>query len=166
HLALTLNVNIQQQVIAALRCLIEHRFGCPIVVAKHIGIFKEFVVPDHSFELIAGYKVVFTAVLLASPGRARGIGNGKLQVRNKFAELIHQRGFPGAGWGGDNVENPAHSMFCTCSRHFSISDFISRPNSVMRSPSPATPEVFESRVLASRLSSCKRKSSFLPTSPP
>src|SRR5206468_4576498 len=121
---------------------------------------------NHGLKFLARNEVVLAAILLAAARQTCGVRDGKLQVRHVLAQLIHQRGFAGAGRCGDNVSNAAHSRFCTCSRHFSISDFISSPSSVMRNPSPATPEVLESSVLASRFSSCKRKSSFLPTSPP
>src|SRR6201999_2269324 len=48
------------------------------------------------------------------------------------------------------VPQECYSRFCTCSRAFSISDFIPRPKSVMREPFPLTPPVFESSVFASR----------------
>src|SRR5262245_50850635 len=101
--------------------------------------------------------MIFAAVLFAAAGRTRGKRDRELQVAYVLPQLIDQRGFAGSGGSGDDVEYAAHSRFCTCSRHFSISDFICSPSSVMRSPSPATPDVFESRVLASRFSSCSRK---------
>ena len=55
-------------------------------------------------------------------------------------------------------------MFCTCSRSFSISDLISSASCVISRPSASLPGVFESSVLVSRCISCRRKSSFLPTS--
>ena len=68
--------------------------------------------------------------------------------------------------GAEMMKTRRHSMFCTCSRAFSISAFIASPSSVIFRASPASPEVLESSVLASRFISCNRKSSFLPTSPP
>src|SRR5262249_40466958 len=121
---------------------------------------------NHRFKPIARNEVIFAAVLLAATRETRGKRYRKLQMLDIFAQLIHERRLAGAGRRRDDIKCAAHSRFCTCSRHFSISDFICRPSSVMRSPSPATPEVFESSVLASRFSSCSRKSSFLPTSPP
>src|ERR1039458_9021535 len=85
-------------------------------------------------------------------------------MTNHLEQFVHQRGFTRTRWRGNNV-NDAHSRFCTCSRDFSISDFISKPISVTFKASPARPEVFESRVFASRFISCSRKSIFLPTSP-
>lgn len=52
----------------------------------------------------------------------------------------------------------SYSIFCTCSRSFSISFFISTPRWAM----PAL-EIFEARVLTSRKNSCRRKSSRRPT---
>src|SRR5205807_4369593 len=99
-------------------------------------------------------------------GRAGGEGDRELQVGHELTHFVDQRGFPRTRWGRNDVQNSAHSMFCTCSLHFSMSDFICNPNSVMRRASPAIPDVLESSVLASRFNSCKRRSSFLPTSPP
>src|SRR5262249_3315397 len=146
--------------------LLQHRPRRSVIVAEHLRVLQELAPLDHGFKFAARDEVIFPAILLAAPGRAGGEGYGELQVRHILAQLIHKRGLAGAGGCRDDIEYAAHSRFCTCSRHFSISAFICRPSSVMRRPSPATPEVFESRVLASRLSSCKRKSSFLPTSPP
>ena len=83
-----------------------------------------------------------------------------------LAQFVGERRLARTGRRRDDEDDSAHSRFCTCSRAFSISDFMARPSSVMRSASPATPVVFDNRVLASRFISCSRKSSFLPTSPP
>src|SRR5690348_3094692 len=137
-----------------------------VVIAENIGVFEEFVAPQHVFESLARNKVVFASVLLAASRRARCVGNGELQVRDEFTDLVNERSFAGAGRCRDHVDDAAHSRFCTCSRDFSIADFIRNPSSVMRMASPAIPVVFESIVLASRFISCSRKSSRLPTSPP
>ena len=92
------------------------------------------------------------------PGSSRRLGN--------------ERGFARTAGAGDDEDDwlarrrHDHSMFCACSRNFSISDLISRARSVMARPEASTPGVLERRVLASRCISCKRKSSFLPISPP
>jgi hypothetical protein len=54
-----------------------------------------------------------------------------------------------------------YSRFCTCSRSCSIATFISTEMFVSSSAA-----AFEPSVFASRSSSCIRKSSRLPTSPP
>src|SRR5206468_12616160 len=46
----------------------------------------------------------------------------------------------------------AHSMFCTCSRSFSISALISSASPVIASASFSTPGVLDNRVFASRRS--------------
>src|SRR5262249_35667199 len=141
-----------------------------VIVPEDVGVFEEFVLIAHAFELLARDEVVFAAVLFRSAWRARGVADGEIQVGDALADLIHQRRLSRPRRRGDNEHQTvwllAHSTFCACSRDFSISDFIVRPSSVMRRPSPLTPAVLESSVLASRFISCKRKSSFLPTSPP
>src|SRR5205823_14889400 len=133
---------------------------------ENLGILQELACLPHLFEHLVRHEKVFAAILLATAWSTRGIGNGKFQIRHDFAQLVGQRGFAGAGRSRNNEDNTAHSRFCTCSRNFSTSDFICKPSSVIRSASPATPEVFDSSVLVSRFISCRRKSSFLPTSPP
>src|SRR5208337_5527515 len=119
----------------------------------------------HGFKFFSRDEEIFLAVLFASTRRARGVRNREVQVTNHLEQFVHQRRFTRTRWRGNNV-NDAHSRFCTCSRDFSISDFISRPISVTFKASPARPEVLESIVLASRFISCNKKSIFLPTSPP
>src|SRR3546814_5192204 len=51
------------------------------------------------------------------------------------------------------IPNPGYSMFCTCSRIWSISTFNSTAMLLVRASTD-----FEPRVLASRLNSCSRKS--------
>src|SRR5208283_5847248 len=92
--------------------------------------------------------------------------DGEFQVWHDAAQLIRERGFARARRRRDDENDAAHSRFCTCSRAFSISDFMASPSPVMRKASPATPVVLDISVLVSRFISCNRKSSFLPTSPP
>src|SRR5580658_7167328 len=155
-----------------------------VVVSKNQRVLEKFVVHDHGLKFLFGHKGIFLAVLFAATRRARGVRDREIQIMNHLEQFIHQRGFARAGRRRNNVDDAhsekahsndvhsnnvhskkAHSRFCTCSRDFSISDFISRPISVTFKASPAKPEVFESMVLASRFISWSRKSIFLPTSP-
>src|SRR5215469_4279801 len=165
YLGRPLHVDVEQQVVVVLLGLAQEPARRAVVVAEHVGVLEELVVAHHAFEFLAGNKEIFAPVLLAPPGLARSVGDREIQALDQAAQLIDQGRFSGARWRRDD-EDRAHSTFCTCSRDFSISDLMDRPISVICSASPARPEVFDSRVLASRFISCSRKSSFLPTSPP
>src|SRR6185437_15087227 len=160
-----LHVNIEQQVPAALKGLLQEALGGAVVVAEHVGVFQELAACNHLLEILNGHKEILAPVLLAAARSAGGVGDGEVQVRHPLSQLVYKRGLARARRRGNDVHG-AHSMFWTCSRDFSISAFMASPSCVMRRASPATPVVLESRVLASRFISCSRKSSFLPTSPP
>src|SRR5262249_8966419 len=104
-------------------------------------MLQKFTVPHHTFKFFHGHKVILLAVLLAAPGSTRGVGNGKDQVRNQFENLVGERGFARTRRCRDDIDEWlavfAHSRFCTCSRDFSISAFISRPASVVVNAFPA-----------------------------
>src|SRR6266567_5220535 len=132
-------------------------------------MFQELAGANHLSEYFAGDEVVLLAVLLTAAERACSVGDGEIEVRNQLQQFVDQGRFPRSGWRRNDVDDGrvgAHSRFCTCSRDFSISAFIASPASVIFNASPARPEVLESRVLASRFISCRRKSSFFPISPP
>src|ERR1022692_2888034 len=138
-----------------------------IVVAEALGVLQEFVLGQHAVALFAGDEEIFAPRLLAAARRPGGIADGEFEIGNHATDLVGERGFPRARGSRDDEDvAAAHSRFCTCSRAFSISDFMANPRPVMRNASPATPVVFDIRVLASRFISCNRKSSFFPTSPP
>src|SRR5581483_12206267 len=110
-------------------------------------MFQKLVAREHVLELRTRDKIVFASLPFTSPRGSRGIGDGEFQVRHNFANALHQRGFARSR-GRRNDKYLRHSMFCTCSRAFSMSAFIPSPASVIFSASPARPAVFESRVLA------------------
>src|SRR5271167_3619542 len=149
---------------AALFALAQKPAGGAVVISEDVGILQEFVGRDHGLEFLLRNEKIFLAVLFASPLRPRGVGNRKVEALDHLEQFVDQGRFPRSRRRRHN-EDDAHSRFCTCSRAFSISDLISKPASVIFKASPAKPEVFESRVLASRFISCNRKSIFLPTSP-
>src|SRR5262249_52470045 len=146
--------------------LFQHRARCPVVVSKNFGVLQKFAVAQHIFKLAAINKMILAPVLFAATRGPCRVRDREIEIGDVFAQLVDQGRFPGTRRRRDDEANSAHSRFCTCSRHFSISAFICRPSSVMRSPSPAMPEVFASSVFASRFISCSRKSSCLPASPP
>ena len=95
-LALTLHVDIEQQVMANLFRMLQNELGSPIVFAKDLRIFQKIIARDHGLKFIARNEVVLAAILFAAARRARGVGDGKFQVRHVLAQFIHQRGFAGA----------------------------------------------------------------------
>src|SRR4029077_13087126 len=134
--------------------------------SEHLCIFQKFAARHHLLEVFLGDEIVPLAVAFRTARRPRGAGNREHRSR-KLQNFFHQRGFPRTGRPGDDQHQRlrcAHSMFCTCSRSFSISDLISSARRVISSPSASLPGVFESSVFVSRWISCSRKSSFLPIS--
>src|SRR5271156_264478 len=167
YLLRTLHVNFQNQSLVEFPGLIEPLPGSTIpVLAENTRILKKLTAVDHLLECGFRYEIVTLATALrlaGGPCRARH----RAQDVGKLQNLLHQGGFSGTRGAGDDQHQRvglSHSMFCTCSRNFSISDFISRPRRVILRPSASLPGVFESRVFDSRCISCSRKSSFLPTS--
>src|SRR5437899_9144160 len=154
-----------------LRRFVQEAARRAVVVTEDVGVLQELFAVYHLLKFIARDEVVLLAILLAPAEGTSRVGNRKVEVRNQFHQFGDERGFPGARRRGDDVHQRLvgrgiHSRFCTCSRDFSISAFMANPASVIFKASPASPDVFESRVLDSRFISCRRKSSFLPTSPP
>src|SRR5690348_11013393 len=127
-------------------------------------MFQELIIADHGLELFGLNEEILLPVMFAPAGRARRVGDGEVQVGNDLAELVDQ-GRLARSRRRRNDEYDAHSTFCTCSRAFSISDLMAKPISVILRASPASPDVLDIRVLASRFISWSRKSNFLPTSP-
>src|SRR5690242_15637399 len=136
-----------------------------VVSFKDNCVFQELIFANHLPELFTGDEEVFASILFGTTRLAGRVGDRELKVRHGAADDGNQRGFPRSGGRRDDEHIHHYSIFCTCSRAFSMSDFMASPASVILAASPANPEVLESRVLASRFISCKRKSIFLPTSP-
>src|SRR5260370_3151606 len=165
NLSRALHVDIEQQVLAVSFRFNEKVARSAVVVAENVGMFEQFIFANPFLKLLTGHEIIFAAVLFGAARLASGVRNGKFQVGNLLPDFIDQRGLARSGRRGDDEDRSHYSMFCTSWRPFSISDFMAKPASLMRSASPARPEVLESRVLASRFISCSRKSSFLPISP-
>src|SRR5580704_5772069 len=167
YLQSSLHVNFENQIF-----FLRFRFSQTLarsavpVLSEHLRVLQEIPALHHFLKLRLGDKIVPLAVTLRLARHPRGArnrqhGTGQLQY------LFHQGGLPRAGRPGDDEHQRlrfAHSMFCTCSRNFSISDLISSASRVISRPSPPLPGVFESRVFASRCISWSRKSSFFPAS--
>src|SRR5215469_4193417 len=169
-LGCTLDVDVQQEIMSAATGIPQKLARSAIKVVVDFGMLQELSGPHHAVKLVACNEVILLAMLLAAAAGARGVGNREIKVRNKFQEFVREGRFTRTRGSRDDEDERfgrgGHSRFCTCSRDFSISAFMARPASVILRASPASPEVFESRVLASRFISCSRKSSRLPISPP
>src|SRR3546814_9957895 len=98
-------------------------------------------------------------VACARAGGARGEGNRQADVGVARQARIDDARLAGTRRRRDDEEGAAHvhSMFCTCSRTWSISTLSSTAAAEVRASTD-----FEPRVLASRLNSCSRKSSRRP----
>ena len=55
-----------------------------VQMTEDFCMLEEFIIANHLLELIARNKKVLLAVLFATAWRARGIGDGKVQVGNHF----------------------------------------------------------------------------------
>src|ERR1700719_230998 len=138
--------------------------------AEDLRVFEEFSTRDHRLELIRGDEIITLPAGLSRPAHPSSTRSGSHGSRH-LQQTLHQRGFSRARRTRNNQNQRrenlgiTHSMFCTCSRNFSISAFTSRPMPVICRASLSTPGVLESMVLASRCISCRRKSSFLRGSP-
>ncbi len=96
YLALALYIDIQQHVITAVFCLLQHGLGRAVVVAKNQRVLQKFFALDHRLKFLVRNKVVFAPILFAASGRTGRKGNGELQVGNVLPQFIYQRGFAGA----------------------------------------------------------------------
>src|SRR5581483_10129063 len=161
----SLHIDIQKQVVMPLLGPVKKFSRGAVAVAEYVGMLQEFIPRHHFLEFRTRHKEIFSSILLLATRIARGVRDREIEAWDEPFHFIDQCRFAESRGRGNDV-NRAHSRFCTCSRAFSISDLIARPISVIFSASPASPEVFESKVLASRFNSWSRKSSFLPTSPP
>src|SRR3954469_14618687 len=161
HLLRALPVDFQHHVVAACQRLLDHLARGAVVVAVDLSTLEEFPCVAHAQECRLVDEVVFAAVLLARPRRARGVGDRELEARVVLEQRVDQRALAGAGGRGDDEQFSRHSMFCTCSRICSTSTF----NSSAQSASGGL-AAFEAKVLASRLSSWARKSRRFPAAPP
>src|SRR5690554_2395316 len=166
HLLRALPVDLQQDVVARADALADPGPGRAVVVTVDLGPLEKFTGIAHRPEAFDVDEMVVLPVHLALARRAGGVGDGQLHARVARQQTMHQRGLAGPRGGRDDDQGSGHgglrhSMFWTCSRICSISTFISM---AMALTSPATD--LEARVLASRLSSCIRKSRRLPAWPP
>src|ERR1051326_8945054 len=103
-------------------------------------MLKKFVASGHFVEQVSRNEEVLLAIFFITAWSTRGVRNGKIQVGDDLAHFLHQGRFSRSGGRRNNVDR-AHSMFCTCSRAFSMSDLMDNPDSVIFKASPASPDV-------------------------
>src|SRR5262249_28509632 len=162
------NVNLQDEVESSLARFLQPLLWRAVgMFAEDPGVFEKFAARHHGIEVRLCNEIITLPAGLRRAARPCSTGNRRHSAR-QLENLLHQRGFAGAGGARDNQNQRrasslcAHSMFCTCSRSFSISALISSAKPVIARASLSTPGVLESMVLASRCISWRRKSSFLP----
>ncbi len=69
---------------ALLLRLAQEAAGSAVQMTEDFCVLEEFIVANHLLELRARNKEILLAVLFATAWRARGIGDGKVQVGNLF----------------------------------------------------------------------------------
>src|SRR5487761_1915086 len=109
--------------------------------------------PLHVAKNLMRDEMVFASIDFTGARSSRGVRNGESDPWVGCNQGGHQAGFSGSRRGRDNENLTVHSMFWTCSRICSMSTFMSME---VRETSLETD--FDPRVLASRCSSCIRKS--------
>src|SRR5260370_8276860 len=141
------------------------------MLAEDLGVPEKIVALDHAPEFRVGNEIITLPAGLGRAARPGGAGNGRHRS-GQLQNFLHQRRLPRTGRSGHdqhqrcNLVRGGHSMFCTCSRSFSISARISSDKPVMSSASLSPPGVLQSLLFASRSIPFKSKSNFLPSSPP
>src|SRR5690606_12106508 len=123
-----LPVDLQQHVVAGGQERLDRLPGRALPVAVHAGMLEEIAGSDHAFERFGADEVVMLGVALARSRRARGEGNRQADAGIARQARVDDAGFAGPRRRRDDVQlsgsrasTHAHSMFCTCSRTWSIS---------------------------------------------
>src|SRR5690242_9543618 len=152
----SLDVNLQNKVESSLTRFLQPLLRRAVgMFSEDPGVLEKLAARHHGVEFRLCNEIITFPARLRRAARPCSTGNrrhGSRQLENP----LHQRGFAGAGWPRDNQNQRcarslgAHSMFCTCSRSFSISALISSANPVIARASLSTPGVLESIVFASR----------------
>src|SRR5580658_309709 len=105
-------------------------------------MLQELALADHFLKFSSRDKIVLLPIFFAAARSPRGVGNGEIQITHRLQQLIDKCRFARTGRRRDDVDDGlmrrrTHSRFCTCSRDFSISAFMTSPASVIFSASPA-----------------------------
>src|SRR5690606_7361553 len=110
---------------------------------------------DHPFEALGTDEMVMLAVHFARTRRARGEGDRQRDLRIACQGGVDDAALAGPGGRGNDVQGAArgrgdtgrlaaHSMFCTCSRIWSISTFSSTAALDVRLSTDLEPSVLAS----------------------
>src|SRR4051812_10772585 len=164
HLARALPIDLENDVGAALHRIENHFLRRAVTVAVDFGAFEEFAPRLHGEEAGVVHEVIFAAIDLPRARWPRGVRNGQLQAGVVAQYGVDERALARPRRGGNDEEQAVrflrsvHSMFCACSRICSVKSFSSSAHFEI-----AGLAAFAPSVLASRFSSCVRKSSRLPT---
>src|SRR5215472_3651140 len=92
NLARTLNVNIEQQVLALGGGFGEEAARGSVIVAENFGMLQELTAGNHFLKFGSRDEEVFAAILLATPRSPRGVGDRKFKVEDETAQFIGERG--------------------------------------------------------------------------
>jgi hypothetical protein len=90
----SLHIDIQEDIEALLRPLVNELSGCSIIVAMNLGPFQKIIRSNQGFKSVAVHKEIFYAVPLSSAWRPRGIRYGKLYTLHPSQHAVDQYGFP------------------------------------------------------------------------
>ena len=148
-----------------------------VAVAKNFGPFQQLALFHHRIEAGGIDEMIIAAVDFAAALRPRGDRDREFDLRSALQQHPRQRGLARAGRRRQHEHQAAarnfasisfraaramaYSTFCTCSRNCSTAALSSKPILVS-----STSFALAHSVLASRLSSCARKSRRRPIAPP
>src|SRR6201987_900128 len=129
HLQRALHIDLEYEIFFLRERFLERFPRRPVpIFAEYLSVLEKIAPRHHPLELSLSNKIVPSAVGFRLARRPRGARNGQDRP-GKLQNLFHQRGLPGAGRPRhDQYQRLAsvHSMFCTCSPNFSLSDLISK----------------------------------------
>src|SRR5580765_15787 len=156
-----LPVDLEQDVQSLGARVLQPLLRRAVTVPVDLGRFEEIAALEHRLEGFAIDEVIFAAVDFPGAWRPRRVGDRQDEPLVIGERSLDQGRLARSRWGRNDEKASDHSMFWICSRICSISSL----NSRLASESSRDTD-FEPRVLASRFSSCIRKSRRLPTAPP
>src|SRR5919204_351800 len=74
---------------------------------RQLDVLEEAALGEAPIELLFRDEPVVAPVVLAGPPRARGRGDGQLQLRHPLRQAPRERAFPLAGCAGDDEDRPS-----------------------------------------------------------
>src|SRR5436190_19073480 len=137
--------------------LLHKRARRAVKLAVVLGPLQKFSAVHHLQKLRPIGEEIIDTIPFASSRLTCRMGDRKFQIVKRPEKVMQQRGFPRTRGGRDDVNVGTHptndtfySIFCTCSRNFSISILISIAAWPIAAPRSLSPEVFDSVVVTSR----------------